>query len=306
MITAQTAVTQYIVAANDVKYAYRRIGIDHGTPLVMHIHFRANMDFWDPLLLNTLGSHRPVVIFDQTGVGRTLGTVPTTFQGWADDLLAFVQALDLKQIDLLGFSMGGIAVQMVALKAPQLIRRLILAGTSSSMTPAEQIPGVVWPRDQALPQYLKALSTAATEDEGKEAIFYSFFYDDAVGRAAVEAYWKRLSERATEPVNLMLLDRDGGSKNQLQSSMAYRTPNPDQPFSRLKELQMPVLIMNGDNDLLIPSSRSWEMYIGIENAQLILYPKAGHGFLWQYAELVGEHINQSLDHKDYDGLSSKL
>ena len=306
MIKAQTAVTQHVDAANGVQYAYRRIGANDGVPLVMHIHFRANMDFWDPLLLNTLGSHRPVIIFDQTGVGRTPGTVPTTFQGWANDLIALIKALDLKQIDLLGFSMGGIAVQMVALTAPRLIRKLILAGTTSSMTPVEQIPGVVWPRDQASPQYLKALSTAANMDEGKEAIFYSFFYDNDIGRAAAEAYWKRLSERELEPVNLVLLDRDGGSKNQLQSSMAYRTPDPNQPYSRLKELQMPVLVMNGDNDLLIPSSRSWEMYIGIEHAQLIMYPKAGHGFLWQYAELVGEHINQFLSRKDSDGPLSKL
>jgi len=109
MVTAQTAKTQYIDAANGVKFAYRRLGRSAGTPLVMHIHFRGSMDFWDPALLNALGDACPVIIFDQAGIGRSPGEVPTSFKEWADDLIAFVTALGITQIDLFGFSMGGAA-----------------------------------------------------------------------------------------------------------------------------------------------------------------------------------------------------
>ena len=101
------------------------------------------MDHWDPLFLNTLASKREVIIFDESGVGRSSGTVPVTFQGCADDLIAFVNALGIAKIDLLGFSMGGIAVQMVALTAPQLVRKLIVAGTTASVPSAERIPGII-------------------------------------------------------------------------------------------------------------------------------------------------------------------
>lgn len=105
-------------------------------------------DFWDPLLLQNLAAAREIVIFDNAGVGRSSGKVPTTFQGWADDTLAFVHALGYKKIDLLGFSMGGVAVQMVALTEPQLIRKLILAGTTSSTPGAESdVSGIVWPQE---------------------------------------------------------------------------------------------------------------------------------------------------------------
>ena len=107
MATAQTVITQYVDAKNGVRFAYRRIGDKEGIPLVMHIHYRANMDLWDPLFINTLAKAREVIIFDNAGVGRSTGEVPGTFQGWADDLICFVEALDLKKVDLLGFSMGG-------------------------------------------------------------------------------------------------------------------------------------------------------------------------------------------------------
>lgn len=105
-------------------------------------------DFWDPLLLNSIAAAREIVIFDNAGVGRSSGEVPTTFQGWADDVLTLIHALGYEKIDLLGFSMGGVAVQMVALTEPQLIRKLILAGTTSS-TPGEtsDVSGIVWPQE---------------------------------------------------------------------------------------------------------------------------------------------------------------
>ncbi|KAF2816649.1 alpha/beta-hydrolase [Mytilinidion resinicola] len=248
MSTAQTAKTQYVTAANGTKFAYRRIGASTGIPLVTHIHYRANMDFWDPLFINTLAANRPVIVFDQSGVGRSTGEIPNTFQGWANDLIAFVKALGLAQIDLLGFSMGGCAVQMVALTAPELIRKLIIAGSAASVPTAETVTEIVWPQVQADPKYIINLNDAVTPEEVKYTLEYTFFPEDKIGRDAAEAYWKRVLERnvADEPKNLELVDRDTGAKVQLAAFLEdWIVPNPRNSFDRLGELKMPVLVMNG-------------------------------------------------------------
>jgi pimeloyl-ACP methyl ester carboxylesterase len=108
MSTAETASTQFIRAKNDINYAYRRFGKKASVPLVLHIHFRGNMDLWDPMLVNTLAEQREVIIFDNTGVGRTSGSTPSKFGQVAADMIAFIDALGLDKIDLFGFSIGGI------------------------------------------------------------------------------------------------------------------------------------------------------------------------------------------------------
>ena len=306
MSTAQTAITQYVEAKNGVRFAYRCIGDDKGIPLVMHIHFRANMDLWDPIFVNTLAKARPVIIFDNAGVGRSTGEVPETFQGWADGVVSFVEALGLTKIDLLGFSMGGYTAQMTALTAPDRVRKLVLSGTGSSLPSADHVAGVMWPRDQPPAGAIKALSESKGS-EGPQSIAYSFFYDDDQGRAGFKKYWKRLQERTAEPLNLELLDRNGAAKRQMNAALDYSSKkNPRAAFDRLGELKMPVLVANGDNDVLIPTSRSWELYHQIPNAQLILYPRAGHGFIWQYAQLYATHINMFLDGDDFEPYLSKL
>lgn len=297
MSTSQTAKTQFVEGTTGVRYAYRRFGKTEGVPLVMANHYRSNMDFWDPLLLNALGSERPIILFDQAGVGRSSGEVATSYAGWADHIIALTQALAVKQFDLLGFSMSGGAVQMVALKAPQLVRNLIIAGAAPSEPgPDSDVSGIVWPRVQANLKYLTELSAGAETTDAGAAVGYSFFYDNEEGRAHAKAYWQRvLNGRSVsdEPVMTQLLN-DEGSQCQMQAAVDWFTHNPENSFDRLGELKMPVLVMNGDNDFLIPTSRSWELAVKIENAQLIIYPKAGHGFLHQYAELVGKHVNLFL------------
>ena len=310
MATAQTAKTQYIDAVNGVKFAYRRLGRSTGTPLVMHIHFRGSMDFWDPALLNALGDARPVIIFDQAGIGRSTGEVPTSFKEWADDLIAFVTTLGITQIDLFGFSMGGAAVQMAALTAPKLVRKLIIAGSSTSVPDdaVKFVPAIVWPRETPPTGPLKALATAVTPEEVEYSLAYSFFPDDIIGREAAKAYWNRIHERnvAGEPRMLELTDKDAGAKRQLATYGEWSKYNPHNARDRLAELKMPVLVLNGDNDVLIPSSRSWEMAQMIPGAQLVIYPHAGHGFLYQYAELVARHVKMFLDGNEYSELGAKL
>jgi pimeloyl-ACP methyl ester carboxylesterase len=297
MATSQTAKTLYISASNGVRYAYRKFGKAEGVPLVMQNHYRSNMDYWDPLLLNALASERPVILFDQAGVGRSGGEVATTFDGWADHIIALTKALGIEQFDLLGFSMGGGAVQMVALKAPQAVRKLIIAGSTASIPgPSSDTSGTVWPQAEADPKYVVELSTPAEGADSGHVVGYSFFYETDEGRAHAKAYWNRVLEGRNvpdEPVLTELLN-DEGTGRQMQAAREWQTYNPDNSYDRLGELKMPVLVVNGDDDYLIPTSRSYTLAVKIENAQLIIYPKAGHGFLHQYAELVGKHVNLFL------------
>lgn len=146
---------------------------------------------------------------------------------------------------------------------------------------------------------IRVLANAVTVIEIEHALAYSFFPHTDEGRAAAKAYWSRINEQDVEdePCLLELVDRDTGAMSQRAAYAEWSKPNGRNSFDRLGELQMPVLVMNGDDDLLIPTSRSWEMSTKIGNAQLIIYPRAGHGFLYQYSELVARDINSFLDEK---------
>lgn len=157
MSTQQTAKTQY-VDVNGVKLAYRRFGRSTGIPLVMHIHFRGTMDHWDPALINPLAEAREIILLDNSGVGKSSGEVPDNYTAWAKVVIDLVGALDIKKIDMLGFSMGGFVAQLVALNAPHLVRCLILAGTGPSAG-----EGVGAGSSEAF----RILSVAKTPEEGK-------------------------------------------------------------------------------------------------------------------------------------------
>ncbi|KAK0334142.1 hypothetical protein LTR59_012023 [Friedmanniomyces endolithicus] len=222
MATQTTARTLYITTQTGQTIAYRRLGPAQGIPLVMHIHYRANMDFWDPLLIDTLAATRPVILFDQPGVGHSLlanpglDQIPLTFQGWATNVLALIDALQLTKVDLFGFSMGGCAMQMVALTRPDAVRKLILAGTNPSApsasptttTPSSEskaigTQGIVWPRDIPPSHAIAALSagdgTVASEIE--QGITTSFFPDTGAGRAAARAYFERVYSRSRDTIS---------------------------------------------------------------------------------------------------------
>ncbi|KAK0936878.1 hypothetical protein LTR29_011557 [Friedmanniomyces endolithicus] len=327
MATQNIDRTLYITTNTGQTIAYRRLGPAHGIPLVMHIHYRANMDFWDPLLIDTLAITRPLILFDQPGVGHSRTStlnpsaddeaIPLTFQGWAHNVLALIDALQLTKVDLFGFSMGGCAMQMAALTRPEVVRKLVLAGTgpsapSSPPTARSGGRGIVWPRDIPPRHAIAALSAGdgTVSSEIEAGITTSFFPDTSVGRAAARAYFARIYSRSRDIIGHPSDSEGGGDKEEgpihtflppspsARQRAAYAdwsTPHPYNSFDRLGELSMPVLVLNGDDDLLIPTSRSWELMVGIEDAHLIVYPRAGHGFLWQFARRVGEDVGRFLN-----------
>lgn len=285
MSTHQTAVTQYIEAGGN-KIAYRRLGRSEGVPLVMMIHFRANMDFWDPLLIDSLGATRPVILFDNTGIGKSSGSVPPTYAGWAEVVFDLVKALKLPEVDILGFSMGGAAVQMVALNAPKgMIRRLIIAGTVPSQG-ADSVPVTDW-------HPFELLKTGDSPEEIYRGWAYSFFPDTDKGRFDAAEVWARIHLRQEDRAPYE--SEATGDLQTVTFMEDWAIENPKNSHDRFGELEMPVLIANGDNDRLCPTPNSWVMLQKIKNARLHIYPRAGHGFLYQHAKLFAGHVNEFLD-----------
>lgn len=132
--THQTAKTQY-ADSGEVRYAYRRFGNTSKTtvPVIFLIHFRGNMDFWDPLLVNSIAAERPVILFDNAGVGKSTGTVPSTAREMAKHVIKFLELIQVKEVDVLGFSMGGFIAPLVHLDGPAgLVRKLVIAGSGPS------------------------------------------------------------------------------------------------------------------------------------------------------------------------------
>ena len=253
---------QYLALPNKVRICYRTIPARQPSskpPLVLHIHFRANLTLWDPVLLYHLSYSQTLIVFDQPGTGRSTGVVPESYHGWADDLILFIDTLSLKQIDLAGFSMGGRAVQMVTLKRPDLVRKLILAGTDASQPPKldSDSSEVRWPRGGQPPEPIKLLRTAQTQSEAEEAIRVSFFPPGGRGEEAAARYWERVRRAARdsgdEESSLMLLGEEG-TKRQYATVVEWANGEGKGSWERLGELRCPVLVMNGDDDLLVSLS----------------------------------------------------
>ena len=127
--TLETAPTRYIEGSG-IRFAYRRLGPSTGTPLVLLQHFSGNIDAWDPAVVNALAADRPVIAFDNAGVGRSTGQTPDNIPAMARDAVAFINLLGLSEVDLLGFSLGGCVAQQIAAEHGRLVRKLILVGTA--------------------------------------------------------------------------------------------------------------------------------------------------------------------------------
>ena len=282
MSTQQTAKTQY-VETHGIRLAYRHFGKSTEVPLVFMQHFRGTMDHWDPALINPIAEQRSVLLLDNAGVGKSTGEIPITFAGWAANVINLLNALHIPQADLLGFSMGGMAAQMVALNAPQLIRKLILGGTAPSANPAK-VSGDVG--------IFMEVASAVSLDEAKASIANSFYYPTDAGRKAAAESWARIHERQEDRSDFL---QGEGIQRQIAAVQQWSAPDPTNSFDRLHELKMPVLIANGDKDALAPTPNSFTLYERIPDASLVIYPRTGHGFLDQYAAEFAARINEFLD-----------
>jgi pimeloyl-ACP methyl ester carboxylesterase len=247
-----------------VSFAYRELGPDAGVPVIFLHHLMAVLDDWDPRVIDGIAAQRRVIAFDNRGVGASGGSVPPTVEEMGRDAIAFIRALGLRKVDLLGFSLGGGVAQMVALQAPDLVRRMILAGTGPRGG-----GGIDEINRIAIIAYLKA---ALTLSDPRNFLFFPRSPD---GKRAAQDYFSRLQERTEDrdrPISLQ------ARRAQLQAIKTAGLSAPDD----LSVITQPVFVANGDHDLMVDSSHSADMARRLPNAQLTIYPDAGHGGVFQH------------------------
>jgi pimeloyl-ACP methyl ester carboxylesterase len=186
MTTYETAQNAYLTISS-IRFAYRLFGNPSisNIPLVFNMHFRGTMDYWDPLLLNPIAARRTVLLVDNVGVGASSGSIPDSFTVWADYMVQIMQALGFKSVDVFGFSMGGYIAQLIALQAPGLVRKLIIAGSGPSAG-----PGVM----KGNAAYFQQLAMASEEGDVKAAFLHTFFSaQEGKHSKAGEMWWKRMT-----------------------------------------------------------------------------------------------------------------
>lgn len=254
----------FTVEAAGTHFAYRRLGPDEGVPVVLFNHWGANLDNFDPPIVEGLAAGRPVYALDYRGIGRSGGTPPLTIGEMAIDMIAVIGALGLAKVDLIGFSLGGFVAQEVTLRQPDLVRRLVLAGTGpAGGTGIERVGRV------SLPLILKGLVTL------QDPKTFLFFTGTANGRQAAKAFLARLKTRTTDRDKAVGLGAFGRQRKAIE---AWGRQAP-QDLSRLRQ---PTLVANGDHDIMVPSENSTDFARRIPGAELVLYPDAGHGGIFQY------------------------
>ena len=260
------------VKVGSVSFVYRELGSPAGTPLILLNHFTGVLDDWDPRVVDGLAAERRVMTFDNRGVGGSEGETPSSIAEMADDAIAFIRALGLETVDLLGFSMGGYIAQTIVQKNPQLVRKLILAGTgpAGGAPPGSQSASSVG----RLVQQVQARAAA----EKKHPKNYLFFTQTANGQAAAEGFLARLQERKTDRV-------PPASERTKAAHVAaldgWRQSDP----SGLGAVRQPTFIANGDHDAMVPSEKSFELLQRIPNAILSIYPDGGHAGVFQFHDV---------------------
>lgn len=252
------------IDVHGLAFAYRELGPDSGVPVIFFHHLMAVLDDWDPRVIDGIAKQRRVIAFDNRGVGASGGAVPDSVEEMGRDAILFIRAMGFQKVDLLGFSLGGGVAQMVALQAPELVRRIVLAGTGPRGG-----GGIEAVTKVAAVAYLKAALT------WRDARHFLFFPRTPEGKRAAKDYFAALAERTQDrdkPISMQ------ARRAQLKAIKAAGLGAPDD----LSRITHPVFIANGDNDLMVASQHSADMARRLPNAKLTLYPDSGHGGVFQY------------------------
>lgn len=273
--THQTAPTN-IINVNGTDFTYRSFGKKDAMPLVFLQHFTGTMDNWDPEVINAIANHHPVVLFNNKGVGSSKGTTPDNVSAMAQDAVDFIRALGYNKVNLLGYSLGGFIAQQIAVDYPELVDKLILAGTGPQ-------------GGKAIAQLESHLEKAFVD--GPERVLINLFFNKTpTSIKAGEAFLGRLAERK--------LNRDSSSSQETINSQAkaiirYGSAT-DEGNEQLRSIKQPVLIVNGSDDIMVDSSNSYFMLQNIPNAKLVMWSNSGHGGLFQNSRDFAMEVNAFL------------
>jgi len=281
-VKSADASTLRVAAGNAIEYAYRELG-DGDVPFVLLQHFRGNLDNWDPALVDALATDRRVISFDNVGVGATTGETPNTIEAMAHDAIAFIEALNLQRIDLLGFSIGSFVAQEIALIRPDLLRRVVLA--SSAPQGAAGMHG--W-----APEVIGAVGTPETSPQGYLEVFFAA--TDTSRQAGQQAAGRIFGGRST--------DRDEPTTWQTRQAQydavcAWGIPN-HSLLERVSAIDLPVFVANGDSDSMILPRYSQLLAGLLPDARLKIYPDSAHGFLFQHHGQFAADVHSFLEEAD--------
>jgi len=265
-MTFQNVKTQTI-NVDGTDFYYRQLGeYDNGVPVVFLNHLAATLDNCDPRIMDGIASQHKIIAFDNRGVGATRGKTPKTVAEMAKDARAFIHALGYQKVDLIGFSLGGFISQEILLQEPQLVRKAILTGTGPAG--GEGIKNVT------RITYIDILRGLVSF---KDAKTYLFFNRNRTGKKSAREFLNRLKERKEnrdEKMNVANFQR------QLKAIHAWGLQQPQ----NLSAIKQPVLVANGDNDRMVPSSNTSDLSKRLPNSEIIVYKDAGHGGIFQYHE----------------------
>ena len=261
--TWKTAPTQTIDAGG-VQFAFRQLGPSTGVPVVFLTHLAAVLDNWDPRVVDGIAEEHRVITFDNRGVGASSGSTPTTIEEMASDAVTFIHALGFDQVDLFGFSMGGMIAQVIAQQQPQLVRKMILAGTGPAG--GEGIDKVT------RISYLDIARGALARQDPKQ---FLFFTRTPNGRRAGKEFLARLEERTEERDKAISVR---SFRAQLKAIHRWGRQQP----ADLSGINQPVLVMNGESDRMVPTKNTVDLDRRLPNSRLVIYPDAGHGGVFQF------------------------
>ena len=255
-----------IRTANGITYVYRELGEKIGIPIVFFTHLSANLDNWDPRIIDGIAKQHWVITFDNTGVGLSSGQVPGTIKEMAEDAIDFIKALGFKQIDILSFSMGGMIAQELLELEPTLIRKVILTGTGPRG--GKGIENVTKISNQDLVRAIFTLKDVKT---------YLFFTRTLNGKRKAKEFLARIKERKHNRDKMISLK---GYLTQLKAINRWGKSTP----ADLSKIKQPILVVNGEADRMLPTENSYDLVQRLPNSKLVIYKDAGHGAIFQYHE----------------------
>ncbi|MFZ2213285.1 MAG: alpha/beta hydrolase [Trichococcus flocculiformis] len=261
-----------IRTANGITYVYRELGEKIGIPIVFFTHLSANLDNWDPRIIDGIAKQHWVITFDNTGVGLSSGQVPGTIKEMAEDAIDFIKALGFKQIDILSFSMGGMIAQELLELEPTLIRKVILTGTGPRG--GKGIENVTKISNQDLVRAIFTLKDVKT---------YLFFTRTSNGKKKAKEFLARIKERKQNRDKMISLK---GYYTQLKAINRWGKSTP----ADLSKIKQPILVVNGEADRMVPTENSYELVQRLLNSKLVIYKDAGHGAIFQYHQEFAKEV----------------